>query len=154
MKNVNRKMKNIFYILFVSTILFSCETKKEKLQFSAFEIKNENTVNGITINDNGEININGQNIGIVYHNGILNNKNGNILAKITDDNFLQDKNGKNLIKIDEYGKMDNGSGLILEWTENGEFLKGTKKTGMSILPVDPKSFRTASAVLYLYLKFE
>lgn len=147
-------MKNLFYLLLASTLLFSCGTKKEKLQFSAFEIKNENGVTGITVNKNGEIKMGGNDIGTINPNGSLNDKDGNLLAKMTDDNFLQDKDGNNLIKIDKNGKMDNGSGMFIEWSENGELLKGNEKTGMSITPVDKESFQAASIILFLYSSFK
>ncbi len=147
-------MKTLFYLLLASTLLFSCGTQKEKLQFSEFKIKNENGETGITVNKNGAIKISGEDIGTINSDGTLNDKEGNLLAKMTDDYFLQDKDGNNLIKIDENGKMDNGSGMFIEWSESGELLKGNEKTGMSVTPVDKNSFQAASIILFLYLNFE
>jgi hypothetical protein len=149
-----KRIKNVFYLLFISTLLLSCGTKAEKLQFSEFEIKNGDGVTGVTVNKNGDIKISGEDVGSINTNGTLNDKDGNLLAKITDDNFLQGKDGKNLVKIDENGKMDNGSGMFIEWSESGELLKGNEKTGMIIKPVDKKSFQAASIILYLHLSFK
>lgn len=150
----NLKMKKIFYLLLISTLLFSCGSKTDKLQFSEFEIKDEKGISRITVNENGKIRVSGEDIGTINTDGILNDKNGNLLAKITDENILQEKDGKNLIKIDENGKIDNGSGMLIEWSENGELLKGNEKAGMRISPVDKKSFQAASIILYLYLSSE
>jgi hypothetical protein len=49
--------------------------------------------------------------------------------------------------------MDNGSGVLIKWAENGELLKGDIKTGMKISPNDSNLYRTASIILYLYLSF-
>tara|TARA_R110002050_G_scaffold238657_2_gene374751 strand:- start:1129 stop:1260 length:132 start_codon:yes stop_codon:yes gene_type:complete len=40
-----------------------------------------------------------------------------LLAKLTDGNVLQDKNGNSLVKIDAFGKVENGSGMLIEWSK-------------------------------------
>lgn len=144
-------MKKIYYLLLVLTVLSSCAVKTSTLRFSNFEIKDENGMTKIKVDKSGVVKISGNEIGTINKNGTLNDKNGNLVARITDDNFLQDKDGKNLIKIDANGKMDNGSGSFIEWSETGELLMGNKKKGMHITPVDKKSFRAASTILFLYL---
>lgn len=47
--------------------------------------------------------------------------------------------------------MDNGSGTFMEWSENGELMKGNEKTGMKLSPVKTDTFRNASIILFLYL---
>ncbi len=146
-------MKNLFFLLFTSIILASCGASTDKLEFSEFEIKDENGTTGITVDESGVIKMNAEKIGNINSDGSLNDKDGKLIAKITEDNFLQDKGGKNLIKIDENGTMDNGSGTFIKWSENGELLRGSEKTGMTISPVDKKSFQSASIILFLYLNF-
>lgn len=147
-------MKKLFYFLFVSVIMISCGTKTDRLQFSQFEIKDENGTTGITVSETGKIKISGEEIGEINKDGTLNDKEGQLLAKITEDNILQDKDGQSLIKIDQNGTMDNGSGTYIKWTDSGELLKGTEKTGMTISPVDKKTFQSASIILFLYLNFQ
>lgn len=147
-------MKKLFYLLFVSVIMVSCGTKADKLEFSEFEIKDENGKIGITVSENGIIKISGEDIGKINTNGSLSDKDGKLIAKITDNNILQDKDGKSLIKIDKNGTMDNGSGTLIKWSESGELLKGNEKTGMQISPVDKKSFQSASIILFLYFNFK
>jgi hypothetical protein len=125
--------------------------KTGKLEFSEFEIKDENGKTRITVSENGIIKINGEDIGKINRDGALNDKEGKLLAKITEDTILQDKDGKNLIKIDKSGTMDNGSGAFIKWSESGELLKANEKTGMNISPVDKESFQSASIILFLYL---
>jgi len=149
-----KKMKKLFFFLFVSVIIASCGTKTDRLEFSKFEIKDENGKTGIAVSETGTIKINGEDIGKINRDGTLNDKEGKLLAKITEDNILQDKGGQNLTKIDKRGTMDNGSGTYIKWTDNGELLKGTEKTGMIISPVDKKSFQSASIILFLYLNFK
>lgn len=146
-------MKKLLYFLFVSAILLSCGANTEKLQFSAFEIKDENGITRIVVSKNGEIKVNGENIGLINTDGILQDKDGNLLAKLREDNFFQDQAGENLIKINKNGQMDNGSGMFVEWSATGELLKGNEQTGIHIEPNDSKSYQAASAILYLYLSF-
>ena len=147
-------MKKQLYLIFISTLLFSCGTKSDRLQFSEFEIKDGNGVSGIAVNKLGNVTINEKVIGEINEDGTLNDKDGKLLAKLTDGNILQDKNGNSLIKIDAHGKMDNGSGMFIEWSKSGELMRGNENTGMRIIPVEEKSFQAASIVLYLYLNFE
>ena len=145
-------MKKVFYLFLVLSVLSSCAIKTNQLRFSKFEITDKG-VSRIMVDENGIIKRSGSGdrIGKINKNGTFNDKDGNLVLKITDDNFLQNKDGKKLIKIDANGKMDNGSGMYIEWSESGELLKGNKKTGMRITPVDKKSFRAASTILFIYL---
>jgi len=140
--------------LFVSVIMVSCGTKTDKLEFSKFEIKDENGIAGFSVNESGIIKISGEDIGKINKDGKLNDKDGKLLAKITEESILQDKDGQNLIKINENGTMDNGSGTYIKWTEKGELLKGTEKIGMVISPVDKESFQSASIILFLHFNFK
>ncbi len=147
-------MKRSICILIVTLLTLSCGSKIDKLPFSEFEIKDENGITGIAIDETGIIRVNEEVIGKISREGKLYDKDEKLLAKITDENIVQDKNGNNLIKIDSKGRMDNGSGIFIQWSENGELMKGDEKTGMNISPVNQKSFQTASIIIFLYLNFK
>lgn len=134
-------------------MLFSCGNKTEKLNFSKFEIKDQNGVTGIKVDDKGGIYVDGQQSGKVQINAEIKDKSGKVIAKLNDDDILLDSENKPLIKINRNGDMDNGSGVLMKWDENGELMKGDEKTGMSIIPNDKKSYRTASIIVFLYLNF-
>lgn len=146
-------MKKIVYLLIFATMLFSCGNKTEKLNFSKFEIKDQNGVTGIKVDDKGGIYVDGQQSGKVQINAEIKDKSGKVIAKLNDDDILLDSENKPLIKINRNGDMDNGSGVLMKWDENGELMKGDEKTGMSIIPNDKKSYRTASIIVFLYLNF-
>lgn len=129
----------------------ACNTKTDKLQFSEFEIKDENGKTAITVSNNGTITISGKTIGTINKDGTLNDIKGNLLAKLNDANILEDKDGKNLTKIDENGVIDNGSGTYIKWNKEGDFIKGSTKTGLTMTPAAEKSFQSASIILFLYL---
>lgn len=146
-------MKHFTHILFISFILMACATKQDKLHLSDFEIKDENGITRLVVSKNGDIKMNDELMGVIKSDGNINDQNGELVATITADNTLQNKDVQKLVLIDENGQIDNGSGLFIEWTEDGEFLKGAEKTGITIAPVNKKSFQTASAILCLYLSF-
>lgn len=146
-------MKKFIYLLFVTVLLIACSNKSKRLNISQFEIKDLNGETGITLNKNGEILINSEIYGKVKENGeVLDNKN-NILARLNANDILTDSKDQPLIRISKNGDMDNGSGILIKWSENGELLKGDEKTGMKIFPNDSNLYRTASVILYLYLSF-
>jgi|WetSurMetagenome_2_1015567.scaffolds.fasta_scaffold661569_1 hypothetical protein len=131
----------------------SCSNKSKRIDISQFEIKDSNGVTGIMLSKNGEILINSKIYGKVKENGeVFDNKN-NIIAKLNANGILTDSKDQPLIKISENGVMDNGSGVLIKWAENGELLKGDIKTGMKISPNDSNLYRTASIILYLFLSF-
>lgn len=139
-------MKKLFLCLSL-VFLISCGAKTD------FEIKNADGETGIIVQTNGSIIINNEVNGNISKDGTVTDKNGTVIATIGEDNILQDSEGKTLIKIDENGKMDNGSGTFIEWSENGELMRGNESTGMKISPVKNDAYRNASIVFFLYSSF-
>tara|TARA_R110002072_G_scaffold302577_1_gene486387 strand:- start:4967 stop:5392 length:426 start_codon:yes stop_codon:yes gene_type:complete len=139
-------MKNIFLTLSV-LFLVSCGTQTD------FEIKDENGKTGILVQTNGNILVDNVASGKITKDGTVTDNDGKVIAKIGENNLVTDSEGRALIKITEKGKMDNGSGVYIEWSEDGELMKGNQNTGMKISPVKEDSFRNASIILFLYLSF-
>lgn len=124
------------------------------LQFSKFKIKGENGKTQIKVSNSGAIKMGKQLIGRINKNGSLTSKEGVVIAQISDDGILKDATGKPLIKIDNTGKIDNGSGKFIKWTDEGQFMKGDENTKITIVPANKDSYQTASIILFLYLSFK
>lgn len=137
-------MKNLFLCLSLMLLISCGET-------TGFEIKDENGKTGIIVQTNGSIIINNEVIGTITRNGTVTDKDGKVIARIGENDMLLDSNSKAIIKMDKNGKMDNGSGTFIEWSENGELMKGNEKMGIKLSPVKTDTFRNASIVLFLYL---
>lgn len=137
----------------ITVFFISCGKKSQELNFSKFEIKDQTDVVGISVNDQGIIYSSGEETGKVERNGEIKTKEGKIVATINASGELFDSKRKLLVKINKQGDIDNGSGLIIHWDKNGNLLKGSEKTGMSISPNDSTSYRAASIVLFLNLNF-
>ncbi len=105
-------MKRVVYVLLVA-VLCSFTAKDIRLQFSEFEIKDENGVTRIAVNKTGEIKVGEQLVGKISKDGMLHDNNGELLAKITDDDILENKEGKSLVKIDKDGKLIMVRGCLL-----------------------------------------
>jgi len=136
-----------------ATLVVSCGIKTERFNYSKFEIKDQNGVVGIIVDDNGNIIINNKLFGKVVKTGKILDKKGKTIAELNNENILVDSLNHPLIKISKNGELDNGSGITIKWSKSGELMKGDVKTGMSISPNDPKSYCTASAILFLSLSF-
>ena len=145
------KMKTTFFSIMMIALLFACTAKTDKLPFAAFEIKDDKGIVRIAVDESGTILTEGVVIGQINHNGTVNDKDGNLLVKITDSNTLQGADGKDMGTIDATGKIDTGDGIVLEWSESGAFMKNGEKIEIQIAPVDQSSFQAASVVLLLYL---
>lgn len=147
-------MKKTIFLVFLVCLIASCGNKSGKLNFTSFEIKDENGVTGISVKENGEISTIGQQTGKVERNGEIKDMAGKMIAKINDSNILVDAADKPLIKINENGEMDNGSGILIKWNEKGELIRGNEKAGFLIKPYNKNNLQTASIVLYMYLGFK
>jgi hypothetical protein len=146
-------MKNLSILLVVATVLFSCGSEPAVLKFSSFHIEDDQGEVGIIVSDIGDITIESSFVGAIHEDGTITNADEEIAAKLVG-NMLQDKDGNTLILIDENGKMDNGSGVFIEWNEKGELMKGGEPAGMKIEPNKKECYQAASIVLFLHLSFE
>ncbi|MCT4580975.1 MAG: hypothetical protein N4A35_06115 [Flavobacteriales bacterium] len=147
-------MKRFFYLFVIATLSISWSLQANLLTFSSFKLKYEGKKTQIKVNNKGVIKMGGELIGIVHKDGKLTSKDGQLIASISPDGILADATGKALVKIDKTGKIDNGSGMYIQWSNDGVFMKGEENTGITIAPVDENSFQTASLILFLYLSFK
>lgn len=133
-------------ILLVSiSLLISCKATTD------FEIKDQNGTTVMTVKTDGSVISNNKTLGKISKEGTFTDNDGKVTAKMTKNDILIDAKEEPLIKIDSNGKMDNGSGIFIEWSKKGMLMKANQSTGFTITPVDKKSFKKASILLFLYL---
>ncbi len=136
-----------FFLIISVLFLASCGAETD------FEIKDENGKTGILVQTDGNIIVDNVVTGKITKDGTVTDKDGKIIAKIGKNDIITNSEGDALIKINENGKIDNGSGVFIQWSDNGELMKGNEKVGMKMSPVKKDSYRNASIILFLYLSF-
>ena len=147
-------MKKIIYALVIAILFLSCATSTDTLQIAAFEIKSDNDPYGISVNEKGIVKFQNEIIGSIKTDGSVLDNDHKLVAILTKDNILKNENGKIMFTITKDGQIINASGTIKGWTENGEFVTGTEKSGLTIVPVDKKLFQVASVVTVLFFGME
>ena len=146
-------MKKTTYMIPVLFLVLSCATKKEKLTFSKFIISDAKGQTELKVDDSGAIFISDNLIGMIDKEGTIITKHGTVLAEVLENDCIVDGEGNTVIKIDKEGTVDKGTGEIIQWSENGELMKGNERIGLRIYPADKASYQTASILLYLHLSF-
>lgn len=144
-------MKKNLHLIIIAIILVACNYKASK--FVPFKIKDAQGRIGITVDKDGIVKSEDEQIGIIGENGTFKDKNGKEIVRLLDDNKIIKPDGTTIAIIDEEGNISNESGLDLRWSDKGELMKGTQSAGIFIEPADKNAYQIASIVLYLYLGF-
>lgn len=127
---------------------------EEKVHLSEFQLLDKNGNITIEMKKTGQFYLHADAIGVLHSNGKMFNQEGSLIAMINDSNILVNSEDQPLIKINKNGVLDNGSGILMHWLDNGEFAQGDQTTGIKLSPKDSSAKQAASMVLFLYLFFE
>lgn len=73
------------------------------------------------------------------------------IATVEGDGVFGYPEGQMLVGITDDGSLDNGSGVLLRWDEDGRLLRGEEDVGFYLEPPDSEASTTALVVLFLYL---
>ncbi len=118
---------------------------------SAFKLVGENDTTLLEMSETGHIRQQTQEIGLIDVRGSVHDASGKPVARLRDDDVLENADGKSLVKVGMDGALDNGSGVVIYWSEDGTLLRGKETLGIRIIPRNSPARRAASIVLFLYL---
>ena len=89
-------------------------------------------------------------IGKIKTSGIVEDKNGLVVANLDSNGVLLTKNGIPFGKISPDGAIDNGSGTVIHWLHDGSLARGNEVLPIKIIPAESPALRAASIAVALY----
>lgn len=139
--------KNIGIVIFAVFILSSFASA-QSLKIDNFSIKVNGETEMISVKKDGKVTAHGDQIGVLDANGILKDLKGKMLGTI-DRSGKVTVNNKAIGNIDKDGSFDTGSGIKLEWTEDGKFNLTDSKV-LTVSPNKKELYQTATFLIVLY----
>jgi len=145
-------MKRLIVSLFLVSVLCSCNTSV--ISFSAFELKDSQGIFSIQVKEDGTLNVKDKKVGSINkEDGTIKDQNDSIVATFNSNGDLIDKEGKVLVNINKNGEFKVDDKDLVSWSEDGELMKGSEKSGLKIEPANKNSYQAASVIVYAYLGF-
>ncbi len=130
------------------------ETKNQSAS-GPFEISDKSGKVGIKVTDDKSIFMEDKKIGSLDYkeNAILDTA-GKVVVRLDKNNLLLDVNNKTLAHVDSAGRISNGSGTDIFWSDKGELMKGAENSGYVIKPADPGLYKFASILVFSAMMFQ
>lgn len=122
------------------------------LTIEEFRIHHDASEDALQVDANGRVHVPGADgAGRIDDCGRMYGAQGTQVATVTEDMIVAHPGTEPLVGIRADGTLDNGSGTLLTWAEDGQLLEGSEPTGFRIEPADSAAKKAASALLFLYL---
>lgn len=129
-----------------------CDNKLLKsaiLKIHPFKLIDKTGEVHLRVNGNGKIESEGKAIGTISKDGTVVDLNGKLLAMLRATSILEDSTGVPLVHISPDGTIDNGSGVKIRWTKNGNLKQGDSLLDVKLVSTYSSTRRAASIVYFL-----
>jgi hypothetical protein len=136
--------------------LHGCDNKileQSLIKLSPFKIAGKNGNIHFEMNKTGQIRQEGKVVGSINRAGKIVDPHGKLIANLRETSILEDSKGMPLVKVDTDGTLDDGSGVLIRWLQDGTFSQGENILDAKLLPSNSPARRAASIVFFLGMSF-
>ena len=149
------KARRIVLVLWACLALLACQPvtalNESDVILSPFKIVDSQGVTHLSMDGSGGILAEGEAFGRLDSAGNVFGAEGRQVARLRASGMLETLDGEALGVIGPDGSMDNGSGALVAWREDGVLCVGDEASDIVLSPRNTAAKRAASIVVLLYL---
>ena len=149
------KARRIVLVLFACLAVLACQPvsalNESDVILSPFKIMDSQGESHIAMDGSGSILAEGEPYGRLDSAGNVFGAEGRQVARLRASGMLETKDGMALGVIGPDGSMDNGSGKLAVWREDGVLYIGDEASDIVLSPRNTAAKRAASIIMLLYL---
>lgn len=149
------KTRRIVLVLWACLALLACQPvtalNESDVILSPFKIMDSQGESHIAMDGSGSILAEGEAYGRLDCAGNVFGAEGRQVARLRASGMLETMDGEGLGIIGPDGSMDNGSGALVVWREDGVLCVGDEVSDIILSPPNTAAKRAASIIMLLYL---
>lgn len=149
------KTRRIVLVLWACLAVLACQPvtalNESDVILSPFKIMDSQGVTHLTMDGSGSVLAEGEVYARVDSGGNVFGAGGRQVARLRASGMLETMDGQGLGVISPDGSMDNGSGVLALWREDGVLCVGDEASDIILSPRNTAAKRAASIIMLLYL---